>query len=1471
MIDQSSLIAALDAIEEADARNIAWGLADESWTKPQIVALLQEGWGGEDIDACITNLVEAHLLLELPRGWPPRYRTRMAESVRLFTHLRQLFADRPWRSGSRLVSDYRFLRRPRHFPKRDISAAVAVASLRDHAVAEAVTIEVERILGPRLISRFQLDATAAVLSALRSGEDAGIVVGAGTGSGKTLAFYLPALATLSSSSGNGPRVMAIYPRNELLKDQLASALNEAKRLRAAGGRTLTVGAYFGPTPRTTKFDPDPRDGWYKRGDQWICPYLRCIAAAADGDCGGELAWLRPRAGGQDKLAWGHLQCRRCDSRVHANEFRLTRDSMQAEPPDVLFTTTEMLNICLADGWSQHVFGIGPRAIRIPKLVLLDEIHTYSGTSGAQVAYLLRRWRNLLGHNVTWVGLSATLANAADFMSDLCAVAVERVADLRPDPADMVQQGAEYQLLLRGDPASQSALLSTTIQSLMLLRRILDENGSSTPAPYGTRVFAFLENLDLVNRLYRQLLDAEGRNPVGQREASRAVLAALRLPDYASRYMDIGDEAEWDRDGQHWWLTEALGFGERALAVSRTSSQDAGVSASTDVVIASSALEVGYDDPRVGAVLQHKAPRDIAQFLQRRGRAGRLQSQRPWTVVVLSDYGRDRIVFQSYESILDPSVPAMQLPMGNQSVRKMQAAMCLLDWASGQLNVSQYPHWDTRRAWSSPTASQHARESIVLLLAVLDGGSAQQELSKYVATSLGLHPAEVQSLCWEHPRSLMLEVVPTAYRRLQSNWATASAQQLKPGTDNVARQPLPEYIPATLFSDLELPEVRIEPPEGYDPAAETSIAIGMALRELTPGKVTLRWAVRKVRGLWVEAPPSGVVALEDGLAYDGAIATEIPIDCKPIPVVRPLIIRPSIPPPSVRPTSNGRLQWKFAADFDAVSTPIPRPRTGRLNDVVTDVCVFLNSDRGPLLTWRYALSGTAELATQQGRERRDYTFTWHGKPAAVGFASSVDAVVVTAKVPDDVAVFDLSSDTVRLRQLRTDRFHDITREELETAGVGTFAAGWIAETVLAIVSPAVIAGASLGDLRTWSPSEWRHRAEPIIDAVLLIADSSDPDEMPLRQTILDSLGEQHVVSVIGESLETLFGQPGDQWLPWIRRRYLQTLAAAWQEGAQQACPDFNVEADAAVDIVDSGGPQARIILSDVSPGGGALAESLTRRIADDPRRFELLVAAALEPSEAEQVDASVRNALQLLEQAGPVSDAAVAFRSAGKERLTAWQQLAAKLADDGVPRTHANLAALALRIFRPGSGPESDALLRTMLRRWDEIDSGAGFGVDPRSVAILLATDDELVEALRRISGAGAAALTTTTVQSVIQSLLWPRAVARRAQSLRVINYFVANPPATERTLLRNLLPAPATAIDVGATDWRDALADALRVTGTARLISSRNNVSELAAALRGLLVTPLDMEWLFVYPQVVGVSRDHGQVSLLMTSREAPQ
>ena len=93
---------------------------------------------------------------------------------------------------------------------------------------------------------------------------------------------------------------------------------------------------------------------------------------------------------------------------------------------------------------------------------------------------------------------------------------------------------EYLLALRGDPVSATSLLSTTIQTAMLLRRVLDPTPMSgreqgiSGGLYGWRVFAFTDDLDVTNRLYHNLLDAEGRDARGNPKPGRETLTLLLI-------------------------------------------------------------------------------------------------------------------------------------------------------------------------------------------------------------------------------------------------------------------------------------------------------------------------------------------------------------------------------------------------------------------------------------------------------------------------------------------------------------------------------------------------------------------------------------------------------------------------------------------------------------------------------------------------------------------------------------------------------------------------------------------------------------------------------------------------------------------------------------------------------------------------------------------------------------------------------
>lgn len=153
----------------------------------------------------------------------------------------------------------------------------------------------------------------------------------------------------------------------------------------------------------------------------------------------------------------------------------------------------------------------------------------------------------------------------------------------------------------------------------------------------------------------------------------------------------------------------------------------GVDSSANVVIATSTLEVGFNDSSVGAVIQHKTPRSMASFLQRKGRAGRSRRMRPWMVVVASAYGRDRWAFQHAENLFDPELKNIDIPLDNYYVRKIQATFALMDWFSLKLKdhakCRDIDLWEVLRSDEKARSNRNAdqRKSLYTLVEDLLSG------------------------------------------------------------------------------------------------------------------------------------------------------------------------------------------------------------------------------------------------------------------------------------------------------------------------------------------------------------------------------------------------------------------------------------------------------------------------------------------------------------------------------------------------------------------------------------------------------------------------------------------------------------------------------------------------------------------------------------------------------------------------------
>lgn len=248
------------------------------------------------------------------------------------------------------------------------------------------------------------------------------VVTSGTGSGKTESFMLPVLARLLLESRSwrqadaanawwasrperwspvrtadrepAVRAIVLYPMNALVEDQVARLRRALRRIVALGGPHFWFGRYTGATLGGTSM---PIRGRHRDLGQ-VAEEVRSMVSEIDG-----LAGL-----GDD------LTSQMSDPRV--NEL-VTRWDMIETPPDILITNYSMLNVMLMRDLEQPIFAqtrdwLAADTSRSVSLVV-DELHLYRGTQGAEVSMIVRALCDRLGlapdsHQLKVIATSASL-------------------------------------------------------------------------------------------------------------------------------------------------------------------------------------------------------------------------------------------------------------------------------------------------------------------------------------------------------------------------------------------------------------------------------------------------------------------------------------------------------------------------------------------------------------------------------------------------------------------------------------------------------------------------------------------------------------------------------------------------------------------------------------------------------------------------------------------------------------------------------------------------------------------------------------------------------------------------------------------------------------------------------------------------------------------------------------------------------
>jgi hypothetical protein len=1118
-----------------------------------------------------------------------------------------------------------------------------------------------------------------------------------------------------------------------------------------------------------------------------------------------------------------------------------------------------------------------------------------------------------------------------------------VEEIAPSPEHMVSEGAEYMLALRGDPVSQAALLSTSIQALMLASRLLDrrERFSDGTQPFsGWRSFAFTDQLDATNRLFYDLRDAEGRNehgfPANLRHPNGGLAHLRRASPDLRRY----------EGGQDWRAIEANGHDLTTRhRVERTTALDTGVSHDAEVVVATAALEVGYDDPAVGVVLQHKAPRDMAQFLQRKGRGGRTRHMRPWTIMVLSDYGRDRLAYQAYEQFFDPELPPRELPLSNRYIRRMQATYAVIDYLGvvmqqgeptgsiwrdlGTPDKQRFEDWQSadvtriksiratfplsKEQWDAlkKNAAQGAPQGdgqfagrnwlqsalrrkflVGELAAILKDPAQTENLTRYLSDALALSREEVDTLLWDHPRPLLLTVIPTALRRLATNWRAHG----QAGTDRQNGHPLPEFIPGTLFSDLALPEVQLL----GGPYEDVALPVLQALNEMAPGKVSRRLD----EPLWIGLTDALLAA--DVAA--GTIDREVDVDpwyeldpqfsfhrvevgtVTECAAWRPRAIRLGQLPstPKLRDSSNARLRWctqlfgqRVGNTFDA---PCERVGIARL---VNRVAVYTHASQSAATVRRYAVASTVSLRVASGNTTVDHAALWRftkdGQPCGVGFEVESDALCFHMNLPASPSTALLAEDPAILRAARTARYQWEAQHgpTLGAVAGNVFLRGWLAQVFkVAAVSLAQEREGSLADAidELRAPSEVA-RLQSVLITIFQSPDAPQDDDhhMPgteprLRAKLREAFDDARTRDALAALAQRFLVATVDvSWDDWLRRAQVQTFAAALVDAIQQTCPQVDPD-DLMVDTdpgpTESGEirPDVQLWVSEANPGGNGLIEQVVEAIATRPEHFYRRIEAALGPSEFEQIDLQARDYVRRI--GGPVPDLswveatqAVRAASSTQEARQSLLHLRRFLAEQGHAVFHGYISALSSRLLRPDSPRELDCLLAELLDRWDKLEYRLGVEVDARVICAVFSRDARLDDAFAAAGFDLPRHQVETWRFSMLLGVLWARGHALRSHALPVSERFADTPMSTDRLFLAPWVSKETAPIDAGSPQMLELLHDQLRRKGQA-IVSMPSDQALIHRVTSVAVTIPVQLEYLNVYPRLTAVVRAQGTVAL---------
>lgn len=1397
----------LTFIEKKESKLLNWGITNFHYKESEVLEIINEWIENTDNsdylpETYLENLIDKKLLVQINNE--KKYRTRMAETMFYMSSLKQILPKHfdehgydAWRYAKNLVYDFRFNIRDRYFPFEKVgfnNYSKQLSTIEDQKFLEAILRINENNYFD--LFPFQVRSAESVLNAIsgKSTKKATIVT-AGTGAGKTLSYYLPSLFSIIKKIDNQyfTKSIAFYPRSSLLIDQYQSAAEFVTKInsqyRKLGlPRKIRIGHLFGQTPSLFGNDVNEqirelknRYGWTIDGDgNPEYQILKCteINENTNKTCNGTLVWEKKDIQNKNE----RLLCKTCLDYTDPKVFPVSKQSIIETPPDVLFLSMETLNQRLSDRRLHRLLGIGVPAEQRVETVLLDEIHTYSGLYGLNAKYVLSRWKNLAfqkeNNNLHFVGLSATLSNPIQLMASICNLDEEQVEHVEPYYEEMSEESGEYTVILRSDPTSQVAVLSTTIQTLMLIPRLLDKQnkqGKQSQGIYGSKAWVFTDDLDVTNRLYDNIQNADNENE----------LYTFRDKNNVS---DLGYEY-----GQRWDFTEELDYeleSGNSLRISRVSSQDKGLDKTSDLVIATESLTVGVSDSEVGAVIQHKAPRSLSTFVQRMGRAGRTRTMRPWNIVVLSDYGVDKTLYQSWDTLLEPKIQSNILPKDNKYILKIQSTLTLLDFLSTKLNLDKNLFYHL----SIPNNENKVLFSkVVELLDQIINNEILEEFKTFVKDALNIGEKQLQNILFDPPRSILGSVIPTLIRRLENNYKNF----LDEDELYIKNKFLPDFITTPLFSELTLPEISFQDDSNF---LDDSLSFQRGLKEFSPGRVSRYFNLGKDQRRWVSIDLDN-----EKIEVSNFIKDYIDISPGDKKIIQPTKFQLVSPSLKVLDSSNSKYLWDCEIKKKGSGQDLDIDNNSFFTGFIDSIKFFTHSTNSPLKILRYSNRVEGQINYRDNETVYfDKKLYLNDEEIGIGSEGTFDGIEVIVDIKE---LYKNITKKLELKDYRIAYFcHLIESSSSRISEIipNVFLRQRLGELLQrGLITKALLESISMKTAHKIIFEDLQYLNEVTESIFGGLSETDSENQTKLVQEILPLLENSEVVEELKGLSAVFFSdlKQNKEFVDYIKNRLITTLSGSIFNSIN-LITDNSEEIN--VDIKEEENNKIKIYFSESSIGGVGTVDTLIQTVINQPNVFLNLIINNLETSDLEKLNNDLTCLVLNLDFNINLKDFISDIRQGNtsiknSENIDKIKNIISEI---GLVPTDSLISSFLLRFGRQGTTADFDAIIFELVEFKTKMEDDLGVEIDRSDLsyyAIKKFTSETILKSLN-IEPVSSEVDNRMAI-SLIESTLWVGGWRMRSNSLFYYNRFSSNYTFPDRFLFKDLINLYETAkIEINSLD-----------------------------------------------------------------------